>query len=169
MKNNVLALIFHILIIFILFIVNLLISLNSTISNLIYGNMIFKIILIVFTIFLYYNFAKLMSKRRSKRLDFLTGNIIVVVAIILLIPPLIMLGFKMFDMNVSENLWKFPLDFFLMPGLLISRLLGFKYGIISLVFASLLPGFIYGISIKKSRNKIIRQNRVKRMRQRRNI
>lgn len=169
MKNNVLALIFHILIIFILFIVNLLISLNSTISNLIYGNMIFKVILIVFTIFLYYNFAKLMSKRKSKRLDFLTGNIIVVVAIILLIPPLIMLGFKMFNMSVAESLWKFPLDFFLMPGLLISRLLGFKYGIIPIIFASLLPGFIYGISIKKSRNKLRRQNRVKRIRQRRDI
>ncbi|WP_138159621.1 hypothetical protein [Peptoniphilus catoniae] len=167
MKNNVRGLIFHIFIILIMFLLNILIGLNKTISNFIYGNVIFKLLLALLPIILYYNFAKAMSKRASKRLDFLTGNIIVLVSIIFFIPPIIMEGRGMFSTGVAESIWKFPLDLFLMPGIFIFEILGLGYNLLSLIFASLLPGIIYGISIKKARAKINRRRKIQRMRARR--
>ena len=48
-----------------------------------------------------------------------------------------------------------------MPQVYAIKILGISYNPISLFVASLIPGFIYGISIKISRAKMIRRNRAK--------
>lgn len=65
MKNNTRGLIFHIIVVIITFIMASIINLSTKITNIVYGNFIFKGILTVFIIFLYYNFAKGMNKRVS--------------------------------------------------------------------------------------------------------
>ncbi len=167
MRNNVRGLVFHIFIIIILFLLNVLIGLNDTLSKFLYGNIIFKIILALIPVILYFNFSKAMNKRVSRRLDFLTGNLIILIALILFVPAFIMEGFGLFKLNVAESIWKFPLDLFLMPGLFSFELLGFEYSMVTLALSAVIPGMIYGISIRRSRIKINRRNKIMEMKKRR--
>ncbi|CDZ74626.1 putative membrane protein [Peptoniphilus sp. ING2-D1G] len=167
MRNNVRGLVFHIFIIIILFLLNVLIGLSDTLSKFLYGNIIFKIILALIPVILYFNFSKAMNKRVSRRLDFLTGNLIILIALILFVPAFIMEGFGLFKLNVAESIWKFPLDLFLMPGLFSFELLGFEYSMVTLALSAVIPGMIYGISIRRSRIKINRRNKIMEMKKRR--
>ncbi len=167
MRNNVRGLVFHIFITIILFLFNILIGFSDTLSGFLYGNIIFKIILALIPMILYFNFSKAMNKRVSKKLDFLTGNLIILIALILFVPAFLMDGIDMFKMNIAESLWKFPLDLFLMPGLFSFQLLGFGYNMATLVLSAVIPGLIYGISIRRSRAKIHRRNKIMEIKRRR--
>ncbi|EFI42156.1 MULTISPECIES: hypothetical protein [Peptoniphilus] len=167
MRNNTRGLIFHLIIIAVMFIFTAIVNLSEMLKKVLYGNIAFRIILCIIPILLYYNLAKGMSKKKSKRLDFLSGNIIVLISVILFIPPFLILKSKMFSLGIAESIWKFPLDLFLMPELFIYQLLKIDYNIVSIIIASLIPGFIYGISIKKSRIKIMRKIRMKQLRSKR--
>lgn len=83
MRNNTRALIFHMLIIFITFAIAALINLSSSVRNLVYGNILFKGILVAVILVLYYNFGKLLSKKNARSLDFFAGNLIFLIGLIL--------------------------------------------------------------------------------------
>ena len=142
MRNNTRALIFHILIVFITFAVASLINLSSQVRDLVYGNIAFKVILVGFIVILYFNFGKGLSKKNARSFD-------------------LGLGREVFSSSVGGSYWKFPLEFFLMPQVYAIKILGISYNPLSLFVASLIPGFIYGMSIKISRSRIIRRNRAK--------
>ncbi|SHH32804.1 hypothetical protein SAMN02745245_01095 [Anaerosphaera aminiphila DSM 21120] len=167
MKNNVRGLVFHLFVIIIVFLISLLINLNETVVKVVYGNIVFKVILSLFIIILYYNFGKAMSKRSSRKLDFFTGNIIFCIAIVLFMFAFVGLGADLFKFEVSGSMWKFPLDLFLMPELYIYQMFNIGYNIFSIFFAAIIPGIIYGISIKRSRAKILKKKRLMKQRQNR--
>ena len=161
MRNNTRGLIFHILIVFITFAISALINLSRSMRNLVYGNIFFKIILVAVIVVLYYNFGKMLSKRNARSLDFFAGNLIWLIGLVLFAFAFVGLGREVFSRSVGGSYWKFPLEFFLMPQVYAIKILGISYNPLSLFVASLIPGFIYGISIKISRAKMIRRNRAK--------
>ena len=161
MRNNTRGLIFHILIVFITFAISALINLNTNMRNLVYGNIFFKVILVAVIVVLYYNFGKMLSKRNARSLDFFAGNLIFLIGLILFALGFLGLGKEIFTRSVGGSYWKFPLEFFLMPEVYALKVLGINYNGLSLLVATLIPGFIYGISIKISRAKIIKRNRAK--------
>ncbi|MGF0096587.1 hypothetical protein ACQRC6_09110 [Peptoniphilus sp. SGI.035] len=161
MRNNTRGLIFHILIIFITFAIAAIINLSNSMRNLVYGNIFFKFILVAVIVLLYYNFGKLLSKRNARSLDFFAGNLIFLIGTILFALGLLGLGKEIFKASIGGSYWKFPLEFFLMPEVYAIKVLGINYNALSLLIATLMPGFIYGISIKISRAKMIKRNRIK--------
>ncbi|WP_297393183.1 hypothetical protein [uncultured Peptoniphilus sp.] len=161
MRNNTRGLIFHILIVFITFAISALINLSTNMRNLVYGNIFFKVILVAVIVVLYYNFGKMLSKRNARSLDFFAGNLIFLIGLILFALGFLGLGKEIFTRSVGGSYWKFPLEFFLMPEVYALKVLGINYNGLSLLVATLIPGFIYGISIKISRAKIIKRNRAK--------
>lgn len=165
MRNNTRALIFHILIVFITFALACLINLSSQVRNLVYGNLAFKVILVTLILILYFNFGKGLSKKNARSLDFLAGNLIWLIGLVLFAFAFVGLGREVFSRSVGGSYWKFPLEFFLMPQVYAIKILGIAYNPISLFVASLVPGFIYGISIKISRAKMMRRSKA-RMRRR---
>lgn len=167
MKNNVRGLIFHLFVIIIVFLISLLINLNETVVKVVYGNIVFKVILSLSIIILYYNFGKAMSKRSSRKLDFFTGNIIFCIAIVLFMLAFVGLGVDLFKLEIASSMWKFPLDLFLMPELYIYQMFNVGYNIFSIFIAAIIPGIIYGISIKRSRAKILKKKRLMKQRQNR--
>lgn len=149
----------------------MLINTSSLLIKVMYGNKISRLILSLLPILLYYNLAKGMSKKKSSRLDFLSGNIIVLISIIFFLLAFIIHKSDLFTIGIGASNWKFPLDIFLMPGLFITEMLKIQYGPLAIAFASLMPGFIYGISIKKSRAKLNKKMRMRKNidRQKRNV
>lgn len=165
MRNNTRALIFHILIVFITFALACLINLSSQVRNLVYGNLAFRVILVALILILYFNFGKGLSKKNARSLDFLAGNLIWLIGLVLFAFAFVGLGREVFSRSVGGSYWKFPLEFFLMPEVYAIKILGIAYNPLSLFVASLVPGFIYGISIKISRAKMMRRSKA-RMRRR---
>ncbi|WP_085875258.1 hypothetical protein [Peptoniphilus vaginalis] len=165
MRNNTRALIFHILIVFITFALACLINLSSQVRNLVYGNLAFKVILVALILILYFNFGKGLSKKNARSLDFFAGNLIWLIGLVLFAFAFVGLGREVFSRSVGGSYWKFPLEFFLMPEVYAIKILGIAYNPLSLFVASLVPGFIYGISIKISRAKMMRRSKA-RMRRR---
>lgn len=161
MRNNTRALIFHILIVFITFAVASLINLSSQVRNLVYGNLAFKVILVGLILILYFNFGKGLSKKNARSLDFFAGNLIWLIGLVLFAFAFVGLGREVFSRSVGGSYWKFPLEFFLMPQVYAIKILGISYNPLSLLVATLIPGFIYGISIKISRAKIMKRNRAR--------
>ena len=161
MRNNTRGLIFHILIVFITFLLAALLNLSDSVRRLVYGNIFFKLIVVAVIFVLYFNFGKLLSKRNAKSLDFFAGNLIILIGLILFGLGFLGLGTKIFSTSVGGSYWKFPLEFFLMPEVYSIKVLGIKYNGFSLLVAALIPGIIYGFSIKISRAKIIRRSRVR--------
>lgn len=169
MRNNTRGLIFHLLIVAIVFAISFVINLSESVRSLVYGNLIFKIIFVLLIVLLYFNFGKGMSKKNSKSLDFLAGNLIILIGIILFAFAFLGMGMDFFTKPVGSSYWKFPVELFLMPEVYAIKVLGLKYNFISLLVAALIPGIIYGISIKISRNKIMRRKRyMRRKSQRKN-
>lgn len=160
MKNNVKGFIFHIFVIIIVSLIAIVINLNESVINIVYGNIIFRVILALIPIVLYYNLGKGMSKRTTKKLDFLTGNLIIATSIILFIIAFVGLGADLFETSVAGSMWKFPLDLFLLPELYIFQMFNISYNIFTIFIAAIFPGIIYGISIKKSRAKIMKRKRM---------
>ncbi len=167
MRNNTRGLIFHILIVAIVFAISFVINLSESVRNLVYGNLIFKIIFVLLIVLLYFNLGKGMSKKNSKSLDFLAGNLIFLIGMILFAFGFIGMGMDFFDSPVGSTFWKFPVEFFLMPQVYAIKVLGIDYNVISFAVSAILPGIIYGFSIKISRKKLLKKQRY--MRNRRNM
>lgn len=161
MRNNTRGLIFHILIVFITFAIGSLINLSTTMTDLVYGNIFFRLILVGVILVLYFNFGKLLSKRNARSLDFFAGNLIFLIGIILFALGFLGLGREFFTRPVGGSYWKFPVEFFLMPVVYAIKVLGIEYNALSLFIGSLMPGIIYGLSIKISRARLIRRNRAR--------
>ncbi|MGI5948733.1 hypothetical protein [Peptoniphilus sp.] len=166
MRNNTRGLIFHFLIVAIVFAISFVINLSESVRNLVYGNLIFKIVFVFLIVLLYYNFGKGLSKKNAKSLDFFAGNLIFLIGIILFAFAFLGMGMDFFDKPIGSSYWKFPVELFLMPQVYAIKVLGIDYNILSFLVSALIPGFIYGFSIKNSRNKMMRRKR--QMRNRKN-
>ena len=103
----------------------------------------------------------MLSKRNARSLDFFAGNLIFLIGLILFALGFLGLGKEFFTGSVGGSYWKFPVEFFLMPEVYAIKVLGINYNALSLLVATLIPGFIYGISIKISRAKIMKRNRAR--------
>jgi hypothetical protein len=162
MRNNIRGLIFHIFLGLILFVLAYFINLSPSLTGVLYGNFIFRLVLIAFIIFLYFNFSKAMSKRQNKNFDFLAGNLIVFIGLITIGFAFLGLGKNIFEAGPGGSGFRIFMDVFLFPQLYIIRLLKLKESFVSLILLSFLPGLIYGISIKISRKKLIRKRNLSR-------
>lgn len=164
MNNNLRGLILHILIIAIVFGLSYFINLIPGVRNLFYGNLIFRIILVLFVLFLYYNFGKAMSKKTRPKYDFFCGNLIIFISIIVVEIAALGLRSKMFEVGPGGSYFRFFMDTFLYPELYMLRLLGISQSHISVLLSSLVPGFLYGLAIKNSRRKIRMRKSIENMR-----
>ena len=63
MRNNTRGLFIHLIIVGFMFGIATLINLNQTLLKIFYGNLIFKIIISIIPLILYYNFGKGLSKK----------------------------------------------------------------------------------------------------------
>lgn len=158
MRNNTRGLFIHILVAIIMFALATCINMNSNLVKILYGNVLFKIIIALIPICLYYNLGKGLSKKLNSKLDFFAGNIIVLICIILGVVSLIGINSKD-NIEVAGTLWRLPFDVFMFPEVYLLELLGIKAKLLNVIISSLIPTIIYGISIKKSRAVINRHNR----------
>lgn len=158
MKNNTRGLFIHLLVNITIFGMAMLINMNQTLTKVMYGNLVFKIILGIIPIFLYYNLAKGLSKKVSSKLDFFAGNIIILIFILLAAISLIGIN-SIYSSEVAGTLWRLPMDIFMFTEVYILNMLNREVSIFNLFITSFIPTIIYGISIKRSRAKINRHNR----------
>ena len=77
MNNNLRGLLFHIIVIIATFALSYFINLSEDVRNLIYGNMVFRIIIVILILYMYFLLGKGMTKRRPPIEDILTGNLII--------------------------------------------------------------------------------------------
>ncbi len=167
MKNTLRALVFHVIVIAFVFLLGLVLNWSGFIRELVYSNLFFKILLSFLPIMFYYNLGKGMSKRTPKKLDYFTGSLIFLIAIALGLVAFLGLGREIFSTSVASSMWRFPLDIFLMPQMYIYEVLKIKHNIITFIIAAIMPGIIFGVSIKSSRKKIEKQKRIRKMQERR--
>ena len=167
MNNNLRGLVFHILVIVFMFFLSLLLNISEVVRNFVYTNFIFKIILTILPAFIYYNLAKIMSKKASKKSDFLNGLFIVIIGLLLGIIAFMRLGLNVFNTEVFPSMWRFPLDIFLFPEMYILEMYHIKHNIITFIISLFIPSIIYGFSIRSSRRKIAKRKRINRSRERR--
>ncbi|MDO5715477.1 MAG: hypothetical protein Q4P25_02755 [Tissierellia bacterium] len=151
MRNNMRGLLFHFFTIIIVFSLAFIINLSENLREFVYGNLFFRIFLTLIPLLLYYNFGKGMSKKTARQLDFLTGNIIVLMAILLGIVSFLGLGKNPLAEPPGTNMWKFPLELFLMPQIYIIKINRLPLNMGTVLISSFIPGLLYGISIKRSR------------------
>ncbi|MBP2025984.1 hypothetical protein [Peptoniphilus stercorisuis] len=167
MNNNFRGLVFHILVIVFMFFLSLLLNISEVVRNFVYTSFIFKIILTILPAFIYYNLAKIMSKKSSKKFDFLNGIFIVIIGLILGIIAFTGLGLGIFSKEVFSSMWRFPLDIFLFPQMYILEIYNIRHNIITFIIILFIPSIIYGFSIRSSRRKIAKRKRINRMKERR--
>ncbi len=159
MRNNTRGLIIHIFVGIIIFFIAYIINLSKIVSSIVYGNLIFRLIICLIPIILYYNFSKIMTKKRTPKLDYLNGNLIILLAIILFLPAFLASGFDIFKESVASNAFKFPFEIFLTPQIYVIKVLNIPYNLLTVAIATLAPTFIYGLSIRISREKISKRQR----------
>lgn len=165
-SNNVMGLIGHVFTVIIMFLFVLLINFNQGISEILYGNFLFKVVLSLIPIIIYFLFGKLMSKKQNKLSDFFTGILIVAGFAFLFFIAYFGLGNKIYSLPVSGSMWKMPLDLFMLPQIFILKLFRLKYSFLTLLISALVPGIIYSISIKLSKKKLDRRKRIRERRNR---
>ena len=163
MKNTVRAVFFQFFVGIFVFFLSLLINFSAPVRGFVYSNIIFRVVLCLVPVYLYFNLGKGMSKKKPKSLDFLTGSIVFVIGLVLGIVALAGLGTNVFNVNVFSSMWRFPLDIFLYPEVYIIEVLGIKQNILTFIVALAFPSIIYGLSIKVSRKKILKAKRRKHM------
>lgn len=167
MRNNTRGLFIHLIVVVFMFGIATLINLNQTLLKIFYGNLIFKIIISIIPLILYYNFGKGLSKKASSKLDFFSGNIIVLLFLILAIISLIGMHSKE-GFEVAGNLWRLPMDLFMFPFVYPMEVLGIDSNYLFLFISSLIPTIVFGISIKRERVKINKRRKMMEMRKRKN-
>lgn len=167
MRNNTRGLVIHIFVGLIIFLLAFFINLSKAVREIVYGNLVFRVIISLVPIILYYNFAKLLSKRQSPKLDYLSGNLIVFFGLILFLFGFLLTGRDFFSLGIGTRAFKFPAEIFLTPQIYMIKVLRLPYNAISLLIFTLLPTLIYGFSLRVSREKIRRQRSYRRNSRRR--
>lgn len=166
MNNNLRGLFFHFLVIIATFALSYFINLTEPVRNLFYGNMVFKIIIVILILYLYFLLGRGMSKKRPPREDILTGNLIIFISLLTIGIAFLGLRGKFFEVGPGGSYYRFPMDIFLYPQLYILKLIGYYDNYIAIIVSSFVPGIVYFFSIKKSRAQMRRKRRLERNRRR---
>lgn len=166
MNNNLRGLFFHFLVIIATFALSYFINLTEPVRNLVYGNMVFKIIIVILILYLYFLLGRGMSKKRPPREDILTGNLIIFISLLTIGIAFLGLRGRFFEVGPGGSYYRFPMDIFLYPQLYILKLIGYYDNYIAIIVSSFVPGIVYFFSIKKSRAQIRRKRRLERNRRR---
>lgn len=167
MRNNTRGLFIHLLVVLIMFGIATMINFNQVLVKVFYGNLIFKIIISILPILMYYNFGKGLYKKNSSKLDFFSGNIIVLLFIFLAAISLIGMQSKE-GFEIAGSIWRLPMDLFMFPFVYSMEVLGISSNYLFLFISSLIPTIIFGICIKRERVKINRRKRYMEMKRRKN-
>ena len=166
MNNNLRGLFFHFLVIIATFALSYFINLTEPLRNLVYGNMVFKIIIVILILYLYFLLGRGMSKKRPPREDILTGNLIIFISLLTIGIAFLGLRGRFFEVGPGGSYYRFPMDIFLYPELYILKLIGYYDNYIVIIVSSFVPGIVYFFSIKKSRAQMRRKRRLERNRRR---
>ena len=166
MNNNLRGLFFHFLVIIATFALSYFINLTEPVRNLVYGNMVFKIIIVILILYLYFLLGRGMSKKRPPREDNLTGNLIIFISLLTIGIAFLGLRGRFFEVGPGGSYYRFPMDIFLYPQLYILKLIGYYDNYIAIIVSSFVPGIVYFFSIKKSRAQMRRKRRLERNRRR---
>lgn len=166
MNNNLRGLFFHFLVIIATFALSYFINLTEPVRNLVYGNMVFKIIIVILILYLYFLLGRGMSKKRPTREDILTGNLIIFISLLTIGIAFLGLRGRFFEVGPGGSYYRFPMDIFLYPELYILKLIGYYDNYIAIIVSSFVPGIVYFFSIKKSRAQMRRKRRLERNRRR---
>lgn len=166
MNNNLRGLFFHFLVIIATFALSYFINLTEPVRNLVYGNMVFKIIIVILILYLYFLLGRGMSKKRPPREDILTGNLIIFISLLTIGIAFLGLRGRFFEVGPGGSYYRFPMDIFLYPELYILKLIGYYDNYIAIIVSSFVPGIVYFFSIKKSRAQMRRKRRLERNRRR---
>ena len=166
MNNNLRGLFFHFLVIIATFALSYFINLTEPVRNLFYGNMVFKIIIVILILYLYFLLGRGMSKKRPPREDILTGNLIIFISLLTIGIAFLGLRGKFFEVGPGGSYYRFPMDIFLYPELYILKLIGYYDNYIAIIVSSFVPGIVYFFSIKKPRAQMRRKRRLERNRRR---
>lgn len=166
MNNNLRGLFFHFLVIIATFALSYFINLIEPVRNLVYGNMVFKIIIVILILYLYFLLGRGMSKKRPPREDILTGNLIIFISLLTIGIAFLGLRGRFFEVGPGGSYYRFPMDIFLYPELYILKLIGYYDNYIAIIVSSFVPGIVYFFSIKKSRAQMRRKRRLERNRRR---
>lgn len=166
MNNNLRGLFFHFLVIIATFALSYFINLTEPVRNLVYGNMVFKIIIVILILYLYFLLGRGMSKKRPPREDILTGNLIIFISLLTIGIAFLGLRGRFFEVGPGGSYYRFPMDIFLYPQLYILKLIGYYDNYIAIIVSSFVPGIVYFFSIKKSRAQMRRKRRLERNRRR---
>lgn len=166
MNNNLRGLFFHFLVIIATFALSYFINLTEPVRNLVYGNMVFKIIIVILILYLYFLLGTGMSKKRPPREDILTGNLITFISLLTIGIAFLGLRGRFLEVGPGGSYYRFPMDIFLYPELYILKLIGYFDNYIAIIVSSFVPGIVYFFSIKKSRAQMRRKRRLERNRRR---
>lgn len=166
MNNNLRGLFFHFLVIIATFALSYFINFIEPVRNLVYGNMVFKIIIVILILYLYFLLGRGMSKKRPPREDILTGNLIIFISLLTIGIAFLGLRGRFFEVGPGGSYYRFPMDIFLYPELYILKLIGYYDNYIAIIVSSFVPGIVYFFSIKKSRAQMRRKRRLERNRRR---
>ena len=166
MNNNLRGLFFHFLVIIATFALSYFINLTEPVRNLVYGNMVFKLIIVILILYLYFLLGRGMSKKRPPREDILTGNLIIFISLLTIGIAFLGLRGRFFEVGPGGSYYRFPMDIFLYPELYILKLIGYYDNYIAIIVSSFVPGIVYFFSIKKSRAQMRRKRRLERNRRR---
>lgn len=166
MNNNLRGLFFHFLVIIATFALSYFINLTEPVRNLVYGDMVFKIIIVILILYLYFLLGRGMSKKRPPREDILTGNLIIFISLLTIGIAFLGLRGRFFEVGPGGSYYRFPMDIFLYPELYILKLIGYYDNYIAIIVSSFVPGIVYFFSIKKSRAQMRRKRRLERNRRR---
>lgn len=166
MNNNIRGLLFHIIVIIATFALSYFINLTEEVRNLLYGNMVFRIMIVILILYMYYLLGKGMSKRRPPIEDILTGNLIIFISLLTIGAAFLGLRGKFFEVGPGGSYYRFFMDMFMYPELYILKLIGFYEHLEAIIASAFVPGIIYFLSIKKSRAIIRRKRRIERNRMR---
>lgn len=166
MNNNIRGLLFHIIVIIATFALSYFINLTEEVRNLLYGNMVFRIMIVILILYMYYLLGKGMSKRRPPIEDILTGNLIIFISLLTIGAAFLGLRGKFFEVGPGGSYYRFFMDMFMYPELYILKLIGFYEYLEAIIASAFVPGIIYFLSIKKSRAIIRRKRRIERNRMR---
>lgn len=164
MNNNLRGLFFHFLVIIATFALSYFINLTEPVRNLVYGNMVFKIIIVILILYLYFLLGRGMSKKKPPREDILTGNLIIFISLLTMGIAFLGLRGRFFEVGPGGSYYRFPMDIFLYPQLYILKLIGYYDNYITIIVSSFVPGIVYFFSIKKSRAQMRRKRRLERSR-----
>ena len=128
--------------------------------------MVFKIIIVILILYLYFLLGRGMSKKRPPREDILTGNLIIFISLLTIGIAFLGLRGRFFEVGPGGSYYRFPMDIFLYPELYILKLIGYYDNYIAIIVSSFVPGIVYFFSIKKSRAQMRRKRRLERNRRR---